>query len=150
MRVLVMLHVLAVIVWVGGMFFAHFFLRPVAAAQLAPPQRLPFLAAVLGRFFVAVTIAIGVIFGTGVLRFVQVGGAQLPPHWHAMAGVGTAMTVIFAIISLVFLPRLKRAVAEQRWPDGGAAMDSIRKLVLVNLILGLVTTAIAILGGVMA
>ena len=150
MRFLVLLHVLAVIIWVGGMFFAHFFLRPVAAVQLPPPQRLPLLAGVLGRFFVVVSIAIGVIFGTGILRFVQVGGPNLPPHWHAMAGVGTAMAVIFAIIVLVFFPRLKRAVAEQRWPDGGAAMDSIRKLVLVNLILGLTTTAIAFLGGLMA
>jgi uncharacterized membrane protein len=150
MRFLVLLHVLAVIVWVGGMFFAHFFLRPVAGAQLPPPQRLPLLAGVLGRFFVAVTIAIVAIIGTGVMRFSQVGGGNLPPHWHAMAGLGTAMVVIFAIITLRFFPRLKRAVAEQRWPDGGAAMDSIRKLVLVNLVLGLVTTAIAILGGVMA
>ena len=33
------LHVLAVVLWVGGMAFAHFFLRP-ALATLEPPQRL--------------------------------------------------------------------------------------------------------------
>ena len=31
-------HVLAVVVWIGGMVFAHFFLRP-AALKLEPPQR---------------------------------------------------------------------------------------------------------------
>ncbi len=33
------LHVLSIIVWIGGMVFAHFFLRP-AFAQLKPPVRL--------------------------------------------------------------------------------------------------------------
>ena len=32
-------HVLAIIVWIGGMVFAHFFLRP-AVAQLEAPVRL--------------------------------------------------------------------------------------------------------------
>lgn len=42
MKLLYLLHVLATVVWVGGMFFAHFVLRPIAVAQLPPPQRLPF------------------------------------------------------------------------------------------------------------
>lgn len=145
-RALVLLHLLGVIVWVGGMVFAHFCLRPVAAAQLPPPQRLPLLAAVLGRFFILVGGALVLIWGSGIIRFMQVGGAQLPPHWHAMAGVGAGMTAIFLLIVLRFFPRLKAAVAAQAWADGGAAMDVIRKLVLVNLILGVVTTVIAVLG----
>lgn len=32
-------HVLAVVVWIGGMVFAHFFLRP-AVLKLEPPQRI--------------------------------------------------------------------------------------------------------------
>ena len=40
MGLAVLLHVLSVVVWVGGMFFAYMFLRPVAAAELEPPQRL--------------------------------------------------------------------------------------------------------------
>jgi len=48
--VLQFLHVMAVILWVGGMLFAHCFLRP-AAAKLEPPVRLRLLASVLGPFF---------------------------------------------------------------------------------------------------
>jgi uncharacterized membrane protein len=55
-RLLVLIHLLAVIVWIGGMFFAHVCLRPVAAAQLQPPQRLPLLAAILGRFFMSPSV----------------------------------------------------------------------------------------------
>ncbi|MCK7497690.1 MAG: DUF4149 domain-containing protein [Comamonadaceae bacterium] len=54
---------LAVVVWVGGMFLMHFAVRPVAVAQLPPPQRLPLLAAILGRFFGWVTAAVLVVLG---------------------------------------------------------------------------------------
>ena len=42
-------HVLAIILWIGGMAFAHFFLRP-AVAQLEAPVRLRLMHDVLGRF----------------------------------------------------------------------------------------------------
>ena len=140
---MVWIHMLGVIVWVGGMFFAHVCLRPVVVAQLAPPQRLPLLAAVLGRFFTAVGIAIAVILFTGFLRYGQLGGMQAAWHWQAMAVTGSVMTAIFLVIALRYYPRLKAAVAKQDWPAGGAAMDVIRQLVLVNLILGVATVVLA-------
>lgn len=144
-RLIVLIHLLAVIVWVGGMFFAHVCLRPVAAAQLPPPQRLPLLAAVLGRFFAAVGVALLLLWGSGLVRFAQV-GAAIPLHWHAMLGLGSVMTVIFAVIVLRFYRRLRAALAAQDWPQAGKAMNSIRVLVLANLILGFVTVAVAMLG----
>ena len=36
----VFLHLLGVLIWVGGMFFAYMALRPAAAQLLEPPQRL--------------------------------------------------------------------------------------------------------------
>jgi uncharacterized membrane protein len=141
----VLAHLLAVIVWIGGMFFAHFCLRPVAAEQLPPPQRLPLMAAVLGRFFRFVTIALVVLWGSGIARFAQV-GTGMPWNWHAMAGIATAMTVIFGIIVLRVYPRLQAAVAAQDWPAGGAAMNTIRQLVMTNLGLGVLTVAVALLG----
>lgn len=146
MRFTLLIHLLAVVIWVGGMAFAHFCLRPVAAAQLPPPQRLPLLSAVLGRFFNIVAVAVAAILVTGILRFGDLQGAAPPWHWHAMAGTGTAMTVIFLLIVLRFYPRLRAAVAAEQWPAGGAAMDVIRKLVFANLILGIVTIVIARLG----
>ncbi|MDP1610736.1 MAG: DUF4149 domain-containing protein [Sulfuritalea sp.] len=146
MRIAVLIHLLGVVVWVGGMFFAHVCLRPVAAAQLPPPQRLPLLAAVLGRFFAIVGVAIIAILVTGLLRFGDLGGTVTPWRWHAMAGIGSVMMVIYLVIVLRYYPRLTAAVETQTWPAGGAAMEAIRKLVLVNLILGGVTIAIAVAG----
>jgi len=56
------------------------------------------------------------------------------------------MMLIYLLIILRYYPRLTAAVAAQTWPAGGAAMDLIRKLVLVNLVLGVVTIAIAVTG----
>ena len=46
-------HLLATIVWIGGMFFMLHCLRP-AASLLEPPLRLRLLHATMRRFFVAV------------------------------------------------------------------------------------------------
>lgn len=144
-RLLVLFHLLAVIVWIGGMFFAHVCLRPVAAAQLPPPQRLPLLAAVLGRFFVVVGWALVFLWGSGIMRFAQV-GAAVPASWMAMAGIAAVMTVILALIVFGFHRTMVAAVAASDWPKAGAAMNSIRQLVLTNLLLGALTVAIAVLG----
>jgi uncharacterized membrane protein len=144
-RFLVLLHLVAVIVWVGGMFFAHYCLRPVAATQLQPPQRLPLLAAVLGRFFTFVGLALVLLWGTGIARFAQV-GAAIPGNWHAMAGLGLAMTIIFLLIVFRFHRRMQDAIGVQDWPLAGKAMNTIRVLVHTNLALGFITVAVAVLG----
>jgi uncharacterized membrane protein len=144
-RVFVLIHLAAVIVWIGGMFFAHFCLRPVAAAQLLLPQRLPLLAAVLGRFFTLVGWALLLLWGSGLARISQA-GAAIPINWYVMAGIAAVMTTVFGLIALRFHSRMLAAVEAQDWPAAGAAMNSIRQLVLVNLVLGLVTVAVAILG----
>ena len=144
-RVLVLLHLAAVIVWIGGMFFAHVCLRPVLATQLPPAQRLPLLAAVLGRFFTVVGLALVLLWGSGLLRFAQV-GAAIPGNWYFMAGLGMAMTALFGLIALRFHHRLLEAVAAQDWKAAGEAMNTIRVLVQTNLFLGFATVAVAVLG----
>jgi uncharacterized membrane protein len=143
-RVFVLIHLAAVIVWVGGMFFAHFCLRPIVALQLPPPQRLPLLAAILGRFFAVVGLALVLLWGSGLVRFAQVGNA-IPGSWHAMLGLGIVMTVIFGLVVFRFHRRMVAALAHQDWPTAGKAMNSIRMLVQTNLLLGFVTVAVAIL-----
>ncbi len=144
-RVLVLVHLAAVIVWLGGMFFAQVCLRPAVAAQLPPPQRLPLLTAVLARFFVAVGFALLLLWGSGLLRYAQVGAAT-PWNWNLMAGIATVMTLLFGRIVVRFRRRLVVAVAAQDWPAAAAAMKGIGHLVLVNLVLGFVTLAVAVLG----
>jgi uncharacterized membrane protein len=147
---LLFVHLLGVAVWVGGMVFAHFALRPAAVALLEPPRRLPLLAAALGRFFRIVAVAVVAIVASGLALMGQVGLAGLaglaraPAGWHVMLATGTVMAVVFAVIHGRLYPRLRRAVAETRWPDAAAALDGIRRLVLLNLGLGIFTIAAAV------
>jgi uncharacterized membrane protein len=145
--ILIFVHLLGVVVWVGGMFFAHVCLRPAAAAKLEAPQRLPLLHAVLGRFFRWVLVAVIVILFSGLAMMAHIGFANAPKGWHLMMTSGIVMMLIFGHIYGAGYRRLGRAVAASDWPAGGAAMNSIRRLVGINLILGFVTIAFAILGG---
>lgn len=139
------LHLLALIVWLGGMAFAHFFLRP-AAAQLPPPQRLPLMRDVLQRFFAAVLIAIVLILvsGLGMIGLVHQMAAQagakapMPVSWIVMAVLGLVMMAVFGHIRFALFKRLNAAVDAKDWPAGGKAMDQIRKWVALNLALGTV------------
>ena len=87
-KALKLVHVLSIIVWVGGMVFAHFFLRP-AAQSLEPPQRVRLMHDVLQRFFAAVTAAVVLVLGSGLWMIgraakqaVQTGGVfSMPLDW---------------------------------------------------------------------
>lgn len=139
-------HVVALAVWIGGMFFAHFCLRPAAFELLEPPQRLALMSGALARFFRWVALAIVLLWVTGLWRLGQVGFANAPPAWHAMAAVGALMTVVFGAIAHGVFPRVRAALAEGRAADAAAGLARIRTLVAVNLGLGVATIAIATTG----
>lgn len=133
-----LLHILATVVWVGGMFFAYMCLRPVVMAQLEPPQRLRLWNGVFGRFFPWVWLSIVILIVTGQWLVIAMGGmAAVPFPIHVMVGIGYLMSVIFAFIYFLPYARLRRAVAAEDWPAGGQALGLIRRLVGTNLVLGL-------------
>lgn len=139
-------HLVSVAVWIGGMFFAHFCLRPAAFELLVPAQRLPLMVGALGRFFRWVSLSIVLLWASGLLRLGQVGMANAPPAWHAMLAVGAVMTLIFGYIAHGLFPKVRKAVQAQALPDAAAGLGRIRILVAVNLALGIATIAIATIG----
>ncbi len=149
MAVAKLLHVLGVVVWVGGMFFAYLALRP-AAAQIEPPQRLKLWQGVLQRFFFWVWIAVALILGSGLYMMQQLGGLNAPLYVYAMMLTGIFMVLIFAHVYFAPFRRLQRSTAMQDWKTAGAALNRIRILVAVNLALGLVNIAVGALGQITA
>ncbi len=140
------LHLLAVVVWVGGMFFAHMILRPSAAEQLEPPMRLPLWLAVFSRFFFWVWLAVIIILISGYWMIFDVFGGLSglkALYIQLMHIIGLIMAIIFTYIFFIPYQQLKTAVAHKDYPAGGALMNKIRQLVTSNLILGLVTIVIA-------
>lgn len=148
-----LVHVAAVVVWVGGMVFAHFFLRPALAA-LEPAQRLALMHAVLRRFFAAVLVAVVLVLASGVWmigdvheRVAATGGAlTLPWSWSLMTGLGIVMAVVFGHIRFALFPRMTRALAQQELPAAATALAAIRRWVVVNLVIGCVVVAVAVAG----
>ncbi|MBX3623257.1 MAG: CopD family protein [Rhizobacter sp.] len=150
-----MLHWGGVMVWMGGMFFALFCLRPAAGA-LPPPVRVPFMADVLGRFFnvvlwaaLAAVASGGAMMARAAQTTHQTGAPfNVPLDWLVMAGLGVLMLVIYGFIRLVLHRRLQLAVAAQDWPAGGAALNEIRFWVAANLSFGAIIIAAVVLGTV--
>ena len=145
MSILVTLHILAAVVWVGGMFFAYMALRPVAASLLEPPVRLTLWAKVFGRFFPWVWISVVLILasGYGMVFMVFSGFGSVGVHVHIMHLLGLAMVAIYLHVFFAPFKRLKNNVIIEDWPAAGAQLNQIRRLIGINLSLGLVVVAIA-------
>ena len=149
--ILKLLHILSIVVWVGGMVFALLFLRP-AALQLEPPQRLRLMHGALQRFFSAVLAAVVLVLASGLWMIgrvaketVQAGlSFNMPLNWTLMTVLGLVMMVIFGHIRFALFKRLSKAVTANDWPAGGTALASIRTWVGINLALGVVVIAIAV------
>lgn len=142
-----LIHLLAVLIWVGGMFFAHMVLRPAAVETLEAPQRLRLLDAVFRRFFNWVWAAIGVISVTGFYLIYQYGGiAHVARHVHIMLASGLVMMVIFGYVFFACYVPFSLHVAKQRWKEAEEWLGKIRKLIALNLALGLLTILVVEIG----
>ena len=147
MKIAIMFHLLGVVVWVGGMFFAYMALRPAAAQLLEPPQRLPLWSAALERFFRWVWVAVVLVLGSGFYMVSVIAElVRVPFYVHAMLYIGVVMTLIFAYAFFSPLSTLRRAVAGQDWQAGAAALNQIRISVAINLSLGLLNVVVATAG----
>jgi uncharacterized membrane protein len=150
--ILKLAHLLSIIVWIGGMVFAHFFLRP-AVATMEAPQRVRLMHDVLGRFFKAVLYAAGLTLVSGLWMIarvakqtVQAGGSfQMPIEWTVMAALGIVMVLIFGHIRFALYKKLDRAVTAADWVAGGAALASIKLWVGINIALGILIVGITLL-----
>lgn len=139
------LHVLAATIWVGGMFFAHLCLRPAAVQVLEPPLRLTLWVQVFKRFFFWVWLSIIVLLATGYwMIFGFYGGFEgLTPSIHIMHGTGIIMVLIYLHVFFASYRKLRHAVIVEDFQQGGIKLAQIRRLVGINIVLGLATAAIA-------
>ena len=144
---LLAIHILAAVVWVGGMFFAYLVLRP-SAGPLDPPVRLPLWRRVFGRFFPWVWASVAALLISGyAMIFVGFGGFRgAGLHVHVMQAIGIVMMLLF--FHLYFAPwrRFREAVDAGALPEARGRLEQIRLVVAINLVLGLVTVAVGATG----
>jgi uncharacterized membrane protein len=147
MTLLIALHVLAAVVWVGGMFFAYMVLR-ISAGPLEPALRLALWHRVFGRFFPWVWLSIALLLASGyAMLFLRFGGfAGAGPHIHVMQLTGILMMLLFFHLFFVPWRRFSRAVETGAYPEAAKALNQIRLIVAINLVLGLVTVTVGASG----
>jgi uncharacterized membrane protein len=143
-NLLLALHLLGAVAWVGGMAFALLVLRP-SLQVLAPPQRLALHAQVFRRFFLVVWHAMPVLLVTGLLMVLVVyGGFRFVP-WavNVMLLTGLVMSALFVFIVLSPWRAFGAALTAGDNEAAGACVDRIRRLVQANLALGVLTVIVA-------
>lgn len=145
MSVSIALHLLAAVIWVGGMFFAYMALRPAAASTLEPPPRLQLWVHVFKLFFIWVWLSIIILLATGYwMLFAYFGGfANAGMHIHIMHVAGIVMVLIYFHVFFAPYRKLRHAVITQNYPEGGKYLAQIRKLIALNLSIGLLVVVIA-------
>jgi uncharacterized membrane protein len=142
-----LIHLLAITVWVGGMFFAYVVLRPSAAEILQPPERLRLWDKTFSKFFNWVWLGIFLILVSGFYMIYLFGGfVHLPMYINLMMLMGIVMVAIFVYVFFKCYALFTRQVAKQDWKAAGAMLGTIRKLVGLNLTIGLLTVVVATVG----
>ena len=135
-------HLLGMAVWIGGMVYALFVLRP-SLGLLDGTQRTSVHLQTLQRFFRLVwhVMPLVLVSGWAMEIFREGGFAGADWHINAMQGLGIVMAALFAAIYLGPFQRARRALRPQP-----ATFDRIRSLVSINLALGIIVVIVASLG----
>lgn len=95
-------HVLSVVVAVGGTIFFRFVLHPAASRVLEGEQLARLRAAVMARWRVVVHACVGLLLISGGINFWMALRTQPEPIYHALFGVKllAALVVFFLAIAL--------------------------------------------------
>ena len=139
-----LLHLIAGIVWMGGMTFMLFALRPACATMAEPQVRARLMVQVWQRFFLLVAVAVVALFATGTNLYTTafraaedaVGQGSVPLGWNLMLAIGLVMMVTFGHIYFAGFRKFTRSVEAAEWPVAAKTAALIQKLVMVNFVLG--------------
>ena len=135
------IHLLAVVIWIGGILFMDGFLAPAlkrAIAQAEPRARLLYG---LFRNFFAVVWGAGaslVITGYGMV-FLRGGFGVLSSAQWVMVVLGSLMVLLALYIFFVPFLRMRAAVLGGQWDAACVQAGQIRWLSTVNIVLAVPT-----------
>ncbi|MFT8590088.1 MAG: hypothetical protein ABF746_02595 [Acetobacter orientalis] len=135
------LHLICIVVWIGGGAYAAIILRP-SLNLLDTTQRNSVHLQTLNRFFKMLTHVVPTALITGWLMIIHEGGFTAAP-WttNVMQGLGLIMALLFVRVMMGPYQKVRRAIRPQP-----TTFDSIRKQVLVIVALGVLTILAASMG----
>jgi uncharacterized membrane protein len=136
-------HILGAVIWVGGMFAAYVCLRPAAGA-LDAPQRLTLWRNFFAKFFPWVWLSVILLLTSGYYMLVTTFGgfAGAPLYINLMQAGAWLMVLLYVYLFHGPWLKFKRAVDAKDFPAAGGLLGQIRKIIAINLPLGLIVVAI--------
>ena len=138
--VLLALHLLAASIWVGGMAYTLFVLRPALAVLDPQAKAMQMHMLTLKKFFFIIwhVMPLMLLTGWGMVFLAWGGMAGLPRSINVMQGLGVLMAAVFIIAYVGPYKKLQRAI--RATPE---MLARVRVLMVMNLVLG----AAAIIAG---
>ncbi len=131
--VLLCLHVLGIVVWIGGSFFSYAALPAAGTQLLQPGQQLAVWQATFKRFFPWVWVSVIAVFVSGEwLAHGWLDGLNAPLYIHVMFGIGVLLMLLFGHIYFSPYRRMRQAMA------AGDEAEALRRLRQIRMLLGVI------------
>lgn len=147
---IVWLHILAAVIWIGGMLFLSLVAMPVLRRLDSTPARRDLFRAMALRFRVVGWICIAVLIPTGVGNVVYYGntaaGSPYMKVLHIKLALVTVLVILGVLHDFVIGPRAGRALSRNGLPPTGSdrAMVTLAPWIgRFNLLLGIVILLLA-------
>ena len=143
---IVFLHVISAIIWVGGMIAIRFAVHYSMQEIEDPKVKLGRTLESLRRFFNMVIPAIVILFLTAIIMIIALGFKGTPLYSFVIAkeAIWTIMTIIFIVI-FIKRKQAQKAFNEGHFPIAKAKLTPIAQyLIPINIILGIVAIYIGV------
>ena len=149
--VLVVLHLLAAVTWIGGMVFLSLVLAPLVRGRKAAPEFMALFRSAALRFRPIVWVAIAVLLPTGPMLLSLRGiSATSPASWPGIVTVKLTLVGLLLFLTLlhdlVFGPQVRRVSAipdAQRTAGERVIFRTARWLPRLSLLIALVVVIAA-------
>ena len=147
------LHLLATVVWIGGMIFVILAVTPAAKETLEPPVMGRFMGSLMKKFRVIIYVSIGLLIATGIGMMLMnkeyAGTYDFGNLWTAVVVVKHIFVLILIILGIymmeVIVPKIGRLGAKGPSPEMAKAQKLQMRIGAINFILAiliLVCTAV--------
>jgi copper resistance protein D len=149
--VLVILHILAAVSWIGGMIFLSLVLAPLVRGRKAAPQFMALFRSAALRFRPVVWVAIAVLLTTGPMLLSLRGiSVTSPSSWQGIVIVKLTLVALLLFLTLlhdlVFGPQISRVSAipeSQRTTGEQLVFKTARWLPRLSLFIALAVLVVA-------
>jgi uncharacterized membrane protein len=138
-KLIVFLHILSAIIWVGGMILMRFSLHQVVSSLDSVETKLKISLNVMKRFFYIVIVSILLLLITSIFMSIGFGlsSSEVSHLAHIKEAVWTIMTINFIVIFFK-RERANRLFSENRFKESAVVLKPISAwMIPLNIALGL-------------